>query len=134
MKHILILSSLTISAFPPTSIKDFSNLIGPDSQRKIFNELLTEHPIIVLKCTSTHCPKYKNSASQFNSIAKKHVGKALFIDVNVQKLDEITDTFNLKSVPTFIIFMYGKPYKKIRGSGTLDEVAAHLSLAIKKLN
>lgn len=135
MKRItIIISLLTINTFAATSVKDFSNLIGPEKPRKVFKELLAQHPIVVVKCLSTYCPKCKKIAAKFNNLAEKYGEKALFIDMNVQKFDEITNEFRLKSVPTFLIFVHGKQHKKIRGSGKLDEVAASIASAIKKLN
>ena len=137
MKRItntLILALLTTNLFAATSVKEFSNLIGPQSPRKIFNELLAQHTIVVVKCVSTYCPKCKKIAAQFAAIADNYQNKALFLAMNVQKFDEIADKFNLKSVPTFIIFIHSKMYKKIRGSGKVDDVATYLSRAIKRLN
>lgn len=114
---IMTLSLLTTSLFAATNVKDFSTLIGSQSPRKVFNEVLDQHPIVVVKCVSTYCPKCKKIEEKFSSLADKFQEKALFIDMNVQKFDEITDQFNLKSVPTFLIFIHGKMHKKIRGSG-----------------
>ncbi len=136
MKRSIILAVLTSSAFGATDVKDFSDLIGRDNPRKAFKEVLKQHPIVVVKCVSTHCPKCKKVAPKFAALAEKYRNKALFLDMNVQKFDDITDEFNLRSVPTFIIFIHGKPYKKIpivADTDKLDEVALHVSSAVNKL-
>jgi thiol-disulfide isomerase/thioredoxin len=134
MKRTIMLSLITTSLMATTSVKDFSELIGGRNPKNVFGELLEKNPIVVVKCFSSFCPKCKKVAPDFARLSKKYQDKTLFVDMNVQKFDDITDAFKLQSVPTFLIFIYGKLHKKIRGSGNLDQVDQYLSSAAKTLN
>ena len=133
MKRIIMWSLLTNSVFAAPGVTELANIIGHRNPRKVFNEVLERNSIIVVKCVSTHCPKCKKILDGFAALAEKYHDKALFLSINVQKFDDITDRFNLKSVPTFIIFVQGKAYKKIRGSGNLDTVARSVAELVKTL-
>ncbi len=136
MKRITLftISMLTINAFAATSVKDFGDLVGSRKSQTVLKEVLKEHPLVVAKCFSTWCPKCKRVAPGFSALADKYRNKALFLDINVEDFDEIIDRFDLKSIPTFLIFIHGKLAKKIRGSGRLDEVAKYLSSTTKRMN
>lgn len=134
MKYLLLLSLLTANLHAATAVKDFGDLIGRRSPQKIFNELLEHNQIVLIKCLSTFCLRCKRVEKGFEKLASTYQGKVLCIDMNVQKFDDITDQFNLKSVATFLLYVHGHLYKKIRGSGKLDQVAQFVSSTVKKLS
>lgn len=130
MKRLLALSTLWANLFGATQVYDFAHSVATNSAQEAFNKLLDEHTIVVVKCLKSYCTKCAKAAPAFERLADTYHEKALFVDLDVHKFYQITDSFNLRSVPTFLIFIKGKLYRKIRGSGNVPEVAKQLSKAI----
>ncbi len=132
-RTLIVLALLTSSLYAATDVVTFRDLVGPHSSHHVFADIIRNHPIVVIECLSPGCPKCRNVASGFDALAEKYREKVLFIKMDVRGFDDIADAFALKTVPTFIIYVQGKQYKKIRGSGNLNKVAHYVSQAVKKL-
>lgn len=59
---------------------------------------------VVIDFYATWCNPCKQVGPVFESMAKKFSGKIRVIKVNIENLSEITKTYNVKSVPTMLVF------------------------------
>lgn len=64
------------------------------------------------------CGPCKMFAPIFNEISKKYPLKALFTKVNTEEQQNLASRFNIKSIPTLIVYKNGVEKKRI--SGALD--------------
>lgn len=72
---------------------------------------------VVLRIHSNSCPACKNSKSATESLAKKHAGRAVFLEAEASRAKDITSNFGITAVPTYIICKNGSltPAEKIIG-------------------
>ncbi len=99
------------------------------------NSLLTTIPIELTKENFDHvvvnsditvivdfwapwCAPCKMMGPIFSEVATKYALKALFVKVNTQEQQELAMRFNIKSIPTLIVFKNALEVKRV--SGALD--------------
>ncbi len=84
-----------------------------------FDEILvnSDTPIIV-DFWAPWCGPCKIMAPTFNSVASNYPLKTLFTKVNTENEQQLGSRFNIRSIPTLIIFKDGKEVERI--SGALD--------------
>ena len=59
----------------------------------------------------------------YNAIKRKLRGKVRFLELNVDKVDDVEATFGLKyGLPTLILFKNGAEVSKLPGGGDIQEV------------
>lgn len=64
------------------------------------------------------CGPCKMMAPIFNDVATKYPLKALFVKVNTEKHQSLGGKFNIRSIPTLVVYKAGVEVKRI--SGALD--------------
>ncbi len=64
------------------------------------------------------CGPCKMMAPIFNEVADKYPLKALFVKVNTEKYQELGSKYNIRSIPTIVVYKNGKEKKRV--SGALD--------------
>ncbi len=52
----------------------------------------------------------------FERLSKKYVGRAMFTRLNVDENPEIASEYSVYSIPTFMIFVGGKPVEQVVGA------------------
>jgi len=70
------------------------------------------------------CMPCRVMAPVIEELARDYAGKATFAKVNVDENPEISQRYNIMSIPNFIIFKDGKPVERILGAvgrGPLEE-------------
>jgi thioredoxin-like negative regulator of GroEL len=83
---------------------------------------------VVLRIHSKNCPACKNSKTATQQLAKKHSGKALFIEAETSEAKDIASHFGVTAVPTYVICKNGNltPIETIIGA---DLAAVELAIS-----
>ena len=83
------------------------------------SKLITSKTPVLIKFWAPWCrpcrkmtPEYKKAAQSFN-------GKVLFTELNIDAYPEVTSRYNIRSIPTIILFKNTKIIK--RATGSLDQ-------------
>ena len=77
----------------------------------------SEIPVIV-DFWAPWCGPCKMMAPIFNDVAKKYPLKALFVKVNTETHQNMGSRFNIRSIPTLVVYKEGREKKRV--SGALD--------------
>lgn len=77
----------------------------------------SEIPVIV-DFWAPWCGPCKMMAPIFSDVAKKYPLKALFVKVNTEAHQSMSARFNIRSIPTLVVYKNG--FEKKRVSGALD--------------
>ena len=77
----------------------------------------SEIPVIV-DFWAPWCEPCKMMAPIFNDVAKKYPLKALFVKVNTETHQNMGSRFNIRSIPTLVVYKEGREKKRV--SGALD--------------
>ena len=69
----------------------------------------------VIKLSAPWCGPCKAIAPFFHELANLYEDKTIFLDIDIDELEEINEKFDFKSIPTFYIFYQGE--KQFETSG-----------------
>jgi len=76
------------------------------------------------------CGPCKAMLPVIEEVAKSYEGKVKVVKVNVDENSETPAKYNVMSIPTFVIFVQGKPVKSFIGVKSKEDVAKELDAAI----
>jgi thioredoxin 1 len=98
--------------------------VGNDS---VFDEkiLKAQQPVLV-DFWASWCGPCKMAGPEVEAVAAELAGKAIVAKVNIDELPELTNRFNVKAVPTFIVFKDGKEVSRFTGYKTRKDLLAAL--------
>ena len=65
---------------------------------------------------STMIQENKALALKFNDVAKKYPLKALFVKVNTEAHQNMGSRFNIRSIPTLVVYKDGREKKRVSGA------------------
>lgn len=92
------------------------NLLGPEKKvitidtPQLFNEIIGQNNLTVIKFFADWCPPCKVIAPKFQKIATSTPNIAFAqVNIDTEKMSDILDHYRISSVPTFIVFLDGKP-------------------------
>lgn len=87
--------------------------VGSDT---VFEEkiLKTERPVLV-DFWASWCGPCKMAGPEVEAVAEAMGDKALVAKVNIDELPELTTRYNVKAVPTFVVFKDGKEVTRFTG-------------------
>ena len=98
--------------------------VGNDS---VFDEKLlkAEQPVLV-DFWASWCGPCKMAGPEVEAVEAELSGKAIVAKVNIDELPELTSRYNVKAVPTFIVFKGGKEVSRFTGYKTRKDLLAAL--------
>jgi len=109
---ILILFSVSLLV-EPLSASDRHVLTLTESNFQ--KTIMGEKPVLV-KFWASWCRPCLQMAPRFKQVAGSYVGKVVFAEVNIDSARAVANAYNVRSVPTTILFMHGKEMDRVRGS------------------
>jgi len=80
----------------------------------------------ILHFTAAWCGPCKALTKTFES-NKREFKKIKRFKVDLDEHQELAKKYNIKSVPTIILFKNGKEYKRLTGTRTLEELVEFIS-------
>ena len=82
----------------------------------IFDETKKKYPLFILDCWATWCPPCKIIAPIIEKLAKEYKGKIVFGKLNVDENRAIPTKYEIRGIPTLLVFKNGKLIDKIIGA------------------
>lgn len=94
------------------------------------SEVLKSSVPVLVDFFAPWCGPCKIMHPVMEDLAKEYEGKAKVVKVNVDEEQHIAGTFNIMSIPTFIIFKDGKPVKGFMGAQPKESMKQMLDAVI----
>jgi thioredoxin 1 len=91
-----------------------------------FDEIIKKYPKVVIDCYADWCNPCKMIAPMIEEFAKEFFGKIVFGKLNVDENMNIAMRFNIKSIPTLLIFKNGKLVNRIVGALPRNQLKSYL--------
>lgn len=86
---------------------------------------------VVVKFFGTWCPPCRALAPVFKQVASEFKNKAVFIEIDVDKFDDLCEQWNVRSYPTLIFFNDGKKVTENVGGMRADQLRKLVSSTFK---
>ncbi|MGC8940389.1 MAG: thioredoxin [Candidatus Bathyarchaeia archaeon] len=81
-----------------------------------FNEVISGHPLVVIDCWAPWCGPCQMVAPILEELARDYAGKIIFGKLNVDENPITAMQFQVMSIPTLLVFKYGKLVDRIVGA------------------
>lgn len=83
---------------------------------KNFDEVIRLNPLVVVDCWASWCGPCRMVAPIVEELAKEYNGRILFGKLNVDDNRGISLKYNVRSIPTFLVFKNGRLVDRIIGA------------------
>jgi thioredoxin 2 len=94
-----------------------------------FDELIRDAPVPVLvDFWAAWCGPCRMVGPEMEKIADQRAGKVLVAKVDTEKLPDVAARFEIRSIPTMILFRGGKEAQRLSGARAAGAILADLSL------
>lgn len=100
---------------------------------KAFNELLAKPGTVVVKFYTDWCPDCHRVAQAYRMYAEEHQSRAAFADVNAEVVVEAAQRFDIRGIPTLLVFQDGKLVERLnsRDCKTVKQMVDFLDGALR---
>ncbi len=125
-------SIFTMSMMLSTSLSYTENKIIKVESKQAFEQLLSNssRPSVVL--FHSGCPVCSVTRGHFTNMTSKYPTTVMYVEVNVNKLHELTQIYGITSLPTILIFQSGntEPVYKLVGQDE-EKLASKIDAILK---
>ena len=125
-------SAFTVSMILSTSLSYTENKIISVESKQAFEQLLvnSSQPSVVL--FHSGCPVCSVTRGHFTNMTSRYPTIVTYVEVNVNKLYELTQIYGIASLPTVLIFQSGntEPVYKLVGPDE-EELASKIDAILK---
>jgi thioredoxin 1 len=81
-----------------------------------FKEIVERHPLVVVDCWASWCGPCRIVALVIEELARDYAGKVLFGKLNVDKNRVTAMQYQIRGIPTLLVFHHGKLVDRIIGA------------------
>jgi thioredoxin 1 len=85
----------------------------------------------VIDCWASWCKAFSRDNLLLNNLSQEFAGRIKVCRLNVATADEIASSYNIRAVPTLLIFSDGKIVDRSIGTPQLDPTIDRLNLLIR---
>lgn len=101
------------------TVKEFNN-------ENEFNNALKNNTYLIVDFSATWCAPCKKIAPKYDELSSKY-SHVFFGKIDVDEVEEVSQTYNVNCMPTFILFKSGKEIKRLEGAN-VNELTNLLNL------
>lgn len=105
-------------------MEDKATIINVVSMEDIHKLAATHKKHVIVKCWATWCVPCKNFAPIIESVAKQFADTVTFVALNVEEDKDICNEFDIRSIPTLLMFDADKHIATLSGAVSEDKVVA----------
>lgn len=87
---------------------------------------------VIIDFWADWCGPCKILAPTFEKVSAEYEGKVLFAKVNVDAETDLAQQFEVRSIPTMVVFKGGKEVDRFMGALSADDMKAKLDQALEK--
>lgn len=92
------------------------------SAKKFKEKILDYNGLILLECWASWCLPCKQADDMLKKLSVEYHEKCQFFKINIDKNPTISNEFNVKGLPTFILFNKGKEVNRLVSSQSEDNI------------
>ena len=93
-----------------------SNLVHPVTDASFHTDVLQSPETVMVDFWASWCGACKNVAPVLEELAASYQGKLRIVKMNVEENPVTTATYEIRGLPTLIIFKNGQPVDKLSGA------------------
>ena len=98
-----------------------------------FTKTIEENSVVIVKFSASWCSVCKQMNPIYESVAKKSKIKILFTEVDIDKEENLNILYEIKSIPTVLLFKNGKEVDRYIGGLNEEEIELFIdSLSVMK--
>ena len=92
-----------------------------------FNDSLSKYHLLVVDFWAPWCGPCKMISPVIEQLSQEFAGKIVFGKVNVDDSPYISNSFEIQSIPTIMVFKEGRPIDRIIGAMTKPQLLLRIS-------
>lgn len=96
------------------------------NQNSFKEEVLDSGIPVIVDFYGEYCPPCKQAAPIFSELANELEGKMKFVKLNISEAQELAQEFEIRSIPTFLVFKDGKVIERSTGFHGKDALTLQL--------
>ena len=92
-----------------------------------FSDSLNKYHLLIVDFWAPWCGPCKMVAPVIEQLSRELAGKITFGKLNVDENPRISNAFEIQSIPTMMVFKYGRPIDRIIGAMTKPQLLLRIS-------
>ena len=92
--------------------------------------LNSDQPVLV-DFWAEWCAPCKALTPVIEQVAQQYEGRARFVKMNVDDHNEVATKFNVRGLPTLIVFKNGAEHERVSGTKTKENISQMIDRALK---
>ena len=128
LTKLILLGSILLTT--PNALAKDQNLLELTNSNYLSKLLTSDKPVLV-KFWASWCRPCRTMTPEFSQAAKTFKGKVTFAEVNVDTQKQVAQVYQIRSLPTMILFKKNKIIKKSIGSLNQKQIEAFVKKSLK---
>jgi len=95
-----------------------ANTVIKEVKTSELNELLDQKGVVLADFYATMCPPCREMTPIVEQLAARFAGQAKVVKIDVDQAHELTSTYGVRSIPTFLLFANGQVVERVVGKTT----------------
>jgi thioredoxin 1 len=108
------------------------NIVYADSQ--IFKTMIESSTLVFVDFYADWCGPCKIIAPSIEKLADEYNGTVKFVKLNIDENPGIAREYDVKSIPTLMIFRNGKPFRRMVGASPVGHYRGELQKVVSKMS